>query len=105
MAVGINPVADGTAKGSILMPFGLALSKGVTIQVDGGQATSPIAYRTCTPGGCIVPLDWTADSVKVIRGGTTLKLAATADNGQPVDLAVPLKGFSAGFDRALELTK
>lgn len=105
IALGLNPGTDGGAKGNFIMPFGLALDKGIVLQIDGGQATQPNPFRTCLPAGCLVPVTWPDATVKSLAGGTALKVTATTDDGQPLALSVSLKGFGAGYARAVELQK
>jgi invasion protein IalB len=105
IALGLNPTGDGGVKGNFIMPFGLALAKGVVLQIDSGAPTQPNPFRTCLPAGCLVPVTWADATVKALAGGTTLKVSATSDDGQPLALSVSLKGFAAGYARAVELTK
>lgn len=42
--------------GTLILPFGLALAKGATLQVDDKAVGQPQTFCTCLPGGCIVPL-------------------------------------------------
>ncbi|GGF63831.1 invasion protein [Azorhizobium oxalatiphilum] len=88
------------ASGALLMPFGLRLADGVTPQVDEGKPAQAVAFSTCLPAGCIVPLTLDAALIKTLSKATTLKLTAKAqDSGQDVTLSVPLKGFAAGYER------
>jgi invasion protein IalB len=103
-ALALTPDGSGT-KGTLLMPFGLALAAGVRLQIDEGPQTAPIAFRTCTPQGCIIPIEWPESTINGLRNGVLLKIAATSDNGQPVNFSISLKGFAAGLSRAIDLLK
>lgn len=105
IALGLNPGSDGSAKGNFIMPFGLALDKGIVLQIDAGAPTKPNPFRTCLPAGCLVPVTWADATVKALAGGTALKVTATTDDGQPLALSVSLKGFGAGYARAVDLEK
>jgi len=105
VALGLTPTENGGVKGTLIMPFGLALAKGVTLQIDEGQATQPISFRTCTPQGCLIPIEWPDQTVNGLKTAGALKVSATGDNGQPVNFTLSLKGFASGFDRAVELQK
>lgn len=105
IALGLNPGIDGGAKGNFIMPFGLALEKGIVLRIDGGQATEPNAFRTCLPAGCLVPVTWADATIRSLGVGTALKVTATTDDGQLLALSVSLKGFGAGYARAVELQK
>ncbi len=106
LAVEFDSIAADEIKGMMVLPFGLRLADGVTLQVDDGAASRPVAFSTCLPAGCIVPLSFDAAMVRTLRAGTTLKLVAKAhDSGQDVALGVSLKGFAAAQDRAAALAK
>ncbi|MGU3495735.1 invasion associated locus B family protein [Xanthobacteraceae bacterium A53D] len=99
LAVDLTATKAG-ASGALLMPFGLRLADGVTPQVDENKPAPPVAFSTCMPMGCLVPLTLDAGLIKTLRGATALKLTAKAyDSGQDVTLTVPLKGFAAAYDR------
>jgi len=103
LSLSFNPEANGGVKGVAVLPFGLNLGKGVTFQLDSSSPTAPSAFSTCLRGGCLVPLAWPADTVKDLRGATNLKVAALGANGQPASFTVPMSGFGAALDRAIEL--
>lgn len=99
-------VADGKLQAALLMPFGLALSQGVTVRIDDAPAGSPAAFSTCIPQGCLAPISFDAGQAAKLKTGTNLNLSATAlAPPQPVALKVSLKGFSAALARVGELTK
>lgn len=95
--------AGGAAKGSFVLPFGLALEDGVTLQIDGGRVTKPLPFKTCINVGCVVQFEWPTETIEGLRGATTLKLGAKNVNGTAVPFSVPLRGLSAAVDRALAL--
>lgn len=106
LAVELNAVSKEAIRGSLVLPFGLRLGDGVTLQVDGGPVSKPLPFSTCLPAGCIVQLAFDAATVKSLRAGTALKLVAKAhEGGQDVVLAVSLKGFAAAQDRAVALAQ
>jgi invasion protein IalB len=104
LAVELRP-REATVEGTLVLPFGLALDKGVTLQVDDGPAWTPLRFRTCLPGGCIVDLAFDAKTLPLLRKGTTLKIKAVADGGRDTQLAVSLKGFPSALDRTIALAK
>ncbi|HQZ12422.1 MAG TPA: invasion associated locus B family protein [Devosia sp.] len=105
LVIALTPTPEGGTKGNVIMPFGLALSKGVQFQIDEGPLSEPSAFRTCTPQGCIVPIEWGPQTASALAAAGKLNIAATMDSGQPVSFTISLKGFSAGSARALELTR
>lgn len=92
-------------EGVLLMPFGLALERGATLQIDDQPITTAVKFRTCLPGGCLVPLTFDAKSIAGLRVGTMLKIRATADGGAEQLYSVSLKGFSQALDRINLLAK
>lgn len=106
LAVEFNEIGADGIKGSMILPFGLKLADGVTLQIDDGAVSRPNPFVTCMPAGCVVSLGFDAAAVTQLRSGTAVKLVAKAhDGGQNVLLNVSLKGFSTALDRALDLAK
>mgnify|MGYP001244534852 CR=1 FL=1 len=103
LTVELDPPKDGSVSGVLLLPLGLALAAGVMLQVDDGKAGGPLAFRTCLPAGCLVPLSFDAATVGALRKGKALKLEARADGGQAIRLTIPLRGFSNALDRVAAL--
>src|SRR5262245_19379174 len=54
LAVELALAADGKADGALVLPFGLALDKGVVPRIDDGKPMQTLPFRTCLPAGCIV---------------------------------------------------
>jgi invasion protein IalB len=103
LAVEMRP-RDANLEGMLVMPFGLALEQGLTLQVDDGPVL-PLRFRTCLPGGCIVDLRFDAKTLSLLRKAATLKIKAVADGGRESQLTVSLKGFSSALDRTIALAK
>lgn len=100
LAMELQAGSDGGVAGVLVLPFGLLLDKGVTLQIDDKPAQSPLRFRTCLPAGCTVPLSFDTDHVTSLGKGTMLKLrTAAADTAQDVNLTLSLKGFAAALDR------
>jgi invasion protein IalB len=100
LAVELQASSDSTMTGMLVLPFGLLLDKGVTLQIDDEAALAPLRFRTCLPAGCLVPLSFDRDRVSALGKGTVLKLKATAaETNQELVLTVSLKGFAAALDR------
>jgi invasion protein IalB len=92
-------------EGALMLPFGLALDQGVTLQVDDGTPGQPLHFRTCLPGGCVVPLSFDAGSLAPLLHGTALKVKAVVDGGGIAPFTISLKGFSGAYNRAVALAK
>lgn len=100
LAIELQAGADDAITGNLVLPFGLLLNAGVTLQVDDQPAMSPLSFRTCLPVGCVAPLDLDQSSVAALRAGTTLSLMVQAnDTEQDFAFAISLNGFTAGLDR------
>ncbi len=59
LAVELKPHAGG-AKGTLVLPFGLALEKGASFVLDDGEPGSVQRFRTCMPVGCIIHIAFDA---------------------------------------------
>lgn len=102
LAIELRPEGGG-ARGTLILPFGLALAEGVIYRVDDGQISAPQHFRTCLPGGCLIDIDFDAHTIAGLEAGNTLNVIATADGGQALTFTISLAGFSSGFDRVVEL--
>lgn len=97
---------EGRAVGALIAPFGLALAEGVTLKVDDRRGETPLAFSTCVPAGCVVPLDLDTDMTKSLVSGGALAVTATADaTRQPLAFSISLKGFSSAWERIGELSR
>lgn len=94
------------AAGNLVLPFGLALASGATLQIDDGKPDATLPFKTCLPIGCIVPLSFDAAKLAALRKGQALKINAVAStDNKPVTLSVSLKGFAEAQDRVAVLGK
>jgi invasion protein IalB len=99
-----RPTATGESSAPLVLPFGLAVTKPATLQVDEG-ATMPLSIRTCLPIGGVVSLTFEAAAVKALKSGTVLNVKTTADNAQESAFRISLKGFASALDRTAALSK
>lgn len=97
--------SDDTAPGTLVLPFGLLLASGVTLQIDDAVPSAPLAFSTCLPAGCLVPFTLDKQTVAAARAGKTLKLEVATDSSQPIALPLSLAGFSQAQDRLIELSQ
>lgn len=105
LAIELSPVGD-KASGVLLMPFGLALEKGVQIKADNTNLDMSLQYRTCLPQGCIAPVVFDAGTLIALRRVPSLKIIAhAADGSQNPTFSVSLKGFGVALDRAGSLIR
>jgi invasion protein IalB len=104
VAIELKPTAGGV-KGMLVLPFGLALDKGVTYQLDEGQPGTVQRFRTCLPAGCLVAIDFDARVANSLKSAKVLRIKAVADGGQDTAFSISLKGFPGAFDRTVALMK
>lgn len=106
LTIELSPAEDGGLKGTLVMPFGLNLDKGVTFSVDNTTPGKPSRFTTCLPGGCIARLTFTPATVASLRQGTALKLGTFAsDSEKEVSFSISLKGFGTALERTVALGK
>ena len=104
LAMEIGRSSDGRFSAMLVLPFGLALAKGVSLRIDDGDEGNALGFTTCLPAGCLVP--FAIDDVRqnALKAGATLNISATAsDSAQPVAFGISLNGFSSAFARLVAL--
>ncbi len=104
LLVELTPTKD-KLEGVLVLPFGLALEKGASLQIDDGTVGQPLRFRTCLPAGCIVPLKFGAGMLANLQHGTAIKIKVVSDGGEETPLSVPLKGFSEAYSRVTALSR
>jgi invasion protein IalB len=106
LAVEMSASQNSGVTGLLVLPFGLLLREGVTFQIDDRPAMAALGFLTCLPAGCLVPFSFDAATTAALRGGTALKVKATAaDAGKEAPFSIPLAGLSTALDRAVELAR
>jgi invasion protein IalB len=104
LAIELGAPAGDVVNGVLVLPFGLLLDQGVTLQVDDGEPGAAMRFHTCLPAGCVVRLSFDAAMLTKLRAGTALKVnAAAAENGSPVAFSISLAGLTSALDRVAEL--
>ncbi|WP_102868644.1 invasion associated locus B family protein [Pseudovibrio exalbescens] len=91
---------DENLTGTLLMPFGLDLQKGIEGTIDSDQALQKTHFSTCLPSGCLASLDIDDDLELGLRRGTALQLSVwSISAAQRVEIELSLKGFTAALNR------
>ncbi|MCA0010997.1 invasion associated locus B family protein [Mesorhizobium sp. B292B1B] len=104
LAIELSSKTGEDATGTLALPFGLALAKGVSLTIDDQKLDGSLQFNTCQPVGCLVPVAFDANAIPMLKGGTTLKIDAfAADTGQAVSFSIPLNGFGSALARTAEL--
>ncbi|MER8491813.1 invasion associated locus B family protein [Mesorhizobium australicum] len=104
LAIELSNKTGEDATGTLALPFGLALAKGVALTVDDQKLDGSPPFSTCQVIGCLGPVAFDANVTPLLKNGTTLKIDAfAADTGQVVSFSIPLNGFSGALARTAEL--
>lgn len=90
--------------GTLVLPFGLAVDKPVTLQVDEGTSFSR-SFKTCLPVGCVVEVNLDAATLAAIRRGTALNVKTVTADGKDAPFKISLSGFGSALDRTVALSK
>jgi invasion protein IalB len=91
---------EGTAKATLVGPFGLLLSEGIRIEIAGKELMRG-QFRTCFPAGCVVEMDLPDEAMTQLQAAETASVLLTAVNGQTVKTDISLKGFAAAYKRLM----
>lgn len=104
LAIELTSKTGDDATGTLALPFGLALAKGINLTIDDQKLDGSLQFNTCQVVGCLVPVAFDANVTPLLKAGTTLKIDAfAADTGQAVSFSIPLNGFSGALGRTAEL--
>ncbi|KKX25087.1 invasion associated locus B family protein [Rhizobiaceae bacterium LC148] len=104
LAVEVQTRADGSATATLLLPFGILLDPGVTLQIDDQPPLSRLRVRTCLPTGCIAVLPIDVPTLGKLRGGSVLKLNVVTAAETQMTFPVSLQGLTVALDRMAQLS-
>ena len=94
----------GIGAGLHVLPFGILLDSGVTLQLDDQPPLSQQRFRTYLPTGCMAVFAVDRPTLGKMRGGSVLKLNVTTDAETPLTFPVSLRGLTAALDRMAALS-
>lgn len=102
LSMAVYDVAGGAADAEskivrLILPLGLLLQPGIRFAVDQNRPTNG-AFAICFPNGCFAEAPIEEEGVNQFKRGNTLNISVQNQIGQVVTFAVPLEGFTAGFD-------
>lgn len=102
----LSATKDGNgATGTLVLPFGLELDRGVTLAVEDKEPFAEARFATCLPDGCLVPLVFDAAALEDIQTSETLKIGAVVNKtGQQITFPVSLSGLESALFRVAELS-
>ncbi|MDV7141574.1 invasion associated locus B family protein [Tropicimonas sp. TH_r6] len=86
-------------------PLQTLLSEQLTLSVDGGRKSKHM-FNYCTPQFCVAQVPFAPDAVAAFKRGNAAEavIVPLQAPDQEVVLKMSLKGFTAGFDKIVELT-
>ncbi len=96
--------AEAATKATLVLPFGLLLSEGVRVKIAENEILGA-DYRTCLPAGCVAEFELSDEVIGELEGTDVASVVMTAISGQEVVTDVSLEGFSAAYQRLIELTE
>ncbi len=87
------------AGASFIAPLETLLTDGLRLTIDGG-AVKAYPFTVCTQIGCVARIGFTAEEVDQFKKGAaaTAVIVPFVAPEATVDLAISLKGFTAGYD-------
>lgn len=86
------------ARGVLVLPLGILLTDEIVMQIDTGKKFK-FRVRHCTAQGCFAYLTLNKGAISAFRKGEIATIKAQASTGQPLEIKLGLKGFSAAFDK------
>ncbi|RUX46628.1 Invasion associated locus B family protein [Mesorhizobium sp. M4A.F.Ca.ET.020.02.1.1] len=105
LAIELSTKTGEDAAGTLALPFGLALAKGITLEIDDKKLEGILQFNTCQAVGCLGPVAFDADTTPLLQNGTSLKVnAVAADTAQPISFSISLNGFGGALARTAELS-
>jgi invasion protein IalB len=93
-----RPADSKLAQMTVQLPLGLNLTEPVHIKVDNGPQESQ-QIQTCTNVGCFLSMSLNDKQVALMRNGNELKVTIQDASKKPVELSLPLLGFSVAYDK------
>jgi invasion protein IalB len=106
VALDLAAPAGNRAEGMLLTAFGLRLDAGVQLGIDGQPLGVARPFLTCISSGCLVPMAFEDVELSALKVGQKLDVTGIkVDDGKPVTVSLSLSGFTAAYDRTVELAK
>lgn len=88
---------SGKGKLAIVVPLGVSVPDGVTLQV--GDLTRRLDYAQCLSGGCVALLDADGELIDKMKAGGDTRVGVVDRTGAPVAVPVSLKGFAPAYEK------
>jgi len=87
---------------TFIAPFGLLLSAGLKVAVDGAVVAQG-GFRTCLPRGCVSAINLAPEALDKFIAGETATITMQNTNGRELSLTLSLAGFTAAWNRLKEI--
>lgn len=86
--------------GTLTLPFGLALTEGISLSAD-EKPLQTLKFSTCLPEGCVVPVQWDKEQVKILMnaGKWTLTGKNSGVSAEKIELQLPVNGLDKALQR------
>lgn len=90
------------AGATFVAPLETLLTAGLMLQIDTSKAKA-YPFTFCTQIGCVARIGFTAEEVEAMKKGANavLTIVPFVAPTEKVELTMPLKGFTAGFDAVI----
>ena len=99
----LAPRQEDNLEAIIITPFGLLLNQGMQLRIDEGPPFR-MNFRTCLETGCVSVAEYSENIVREMKRGQKLFVTMVeASQGQPFQLSVSLRGFTAAHNRLIEV--
>jgi invasion protein IalB len=95
MAIGFPEKKD-SARGVIVLPLGVLLTEGMTLQVDTNPAFA-FKVRYCSNDGCFAYVNLNRAVLDTMRKGSKAKITFRTMQGKNVNVVISLKDFDKGL--------
>ena len=105
LAIELRALLTDWAQGTLILPFGLAVQRPITLEINEVPIGTALNVRTCLPVGCLVNVSLDAAMIASLTKAKSLMVRATADGVQDVLFTISLNGFSIALDRAFDLSR
>lgn len=102
LSVQIGRSATGERPSAVfIVPLGVILPPGVSMQIDGGSATK-VDFQQCNRQSCVAPLPLDDTLLSTMKKGLEAQVtfhAVVQGNRRPITVPVSLKGFTAALNQ------
>lgn len=92
-------------EGAAVLPFGIALARGLAVRFKDDEPGTTVAFQTCLPAGCLAPLSFDLPAIKQLDQSKTLLLSVGLPSGETANFTMPVAGLEKAQARLRLLSK